>query len=238
MHPARILLLLAAASAALPAQTPSPAPPAGGQSTLDPKVIKIIEEARTLQSKQRSFEALAKLDQAEALLPNSALIANIRGSIYTAPPLKDFEKARECFEKAERLMPDAFEPRFNKTELLYVTGKFADAEAGFTRILADYPKLREEVRHLVHFKIIICQLKQGRVADAEKSSGTFTFMDDTPAYYFAKAAFAFQKDDLPTARSWVEKGTRIFKPPQTAVYLDTLMEAGWITNISVGNPAR
>ena len=121
-----------------------------------------------MQQKQDSFGALQKLDEADAISPGSALIANVRGSIYTAPPLRDYAKARECFEAAEKLLPAAFEPKFNKTELLYVEHKYAEAEAAFAKLLADFLKLREEVRHLIQFKIIVCQLKQGKVAEAKK----------------------------------------------------------------------
>jgi tetratricopeptide (TPR) repeat protein len=166
------------------------------------------------------------------------VVSNVRGSIYTAPPLRDYAKARECFETAEKLVPGAFEPKFNKTELLFVEHKYAEAEAAFAKLLADFLKLREEIRHLIQFKIIVCQLKQGKVAEAKKNSGEFTFMDDTPAYYYSKAAFAFQAPDADEARKWVAKATKIFKRQDNAVYLDTLMESGWLASITAGGGAK
>ncbi len=219
----RILLAFLAGATLLQAQT---------KSSVDPRVKALIEEVRQLQQKQQSNEALRKLDEADAISPGSALIANVRGSIYTAPPLRDYVKARECFELAEKLTPDAFEPKFNKIELLYVEHKYAEAETAFTKLLVDFVKLREDVRHLVQFKIIVCQLKQGKVADAEKTSAAFTFMDDTPAYYFTKAAFAFQLPDADEAQKWISKAEKIFKPQDNAVYLDSLMEAGWLKNVT------
>ncbi len=219
----RILLVLLAGATLLQAQTTSP---------IDPRVKAIIEEVRQLQQKQQSYEALKKLDEADAISPGNAYIANVRGSVYTAPPLRDYVKARECFEFAEKLMPAAFEPKFNKTELLYVEHKYAEAEAGFTKLLVDFIKLREDVRHLVQFKIVICQLKQGKVAEAEKTSTGFTFMGDTPAYYYIKSAFAFQLTDAEEAKKWVSKAGKIFKPQDNVVYLDTLMEAGWLNSIA------
>jgi tetratricopeptide (TPR) repeat protein len=234
MLPKQILPILLAGIAVAHAQTPAPS----GSPALDPKVKALIEEARGLQQNQRSYEALTKLDEADAISPGSAFIANVRGSIYTAPPLRDYAKARECFETAEKLLPTAFEPKFNKTELLYVEHKYAVAEAEFGKLLENFPKLREEVRHLLQFKIIICQLKQGKAAEAGKGARAFTFMDDTPAYYFTKAAAAFQEGDQSEARKWVGKATKIFKPRATAVYLDSLMEAGWLNSITAGDGTK
>jgi len=228
-----ILLVLLAGSVLLRAQTPPPAP-----GTIDPRVTALIDEARKLQQQQDSFGALRKLDEADAIAPRSALIANVRGSIYTAPPLRDFAKARECFETAEKLLPAAFEPKFNKIELLFVEHKYAEAETAFGKLLADFLKLREEIRHLVQFKIIVCQLKQEKIAEAKKNSAEFTFMDDTPAYYYTKAAFAFQAGEKDEARKWAAKATKIFKPQDNAVYIDTLMESGWLSSITAGGDAK
>ncbi len=198
----------------------------------------LVDQARKLQQEQNSFEALKKLDEADAISPDSAFLANVRGSIYTAPPLRDYAKARVSFEAAERLKPDAFEPKFNKIELLYVERKYAEAEAAFSKLLADFPKLREEVRHLIQVKIIVSQLKQGKMAEAAKSSAAFTFMDDTPAFYFTNAAFAFQKADTEEARKWLGKAEKIFKPQENAVYVDTFMEAGWLSSITAGDGTK
>lgn len=228
-----IPLVFLAGSLLLRAQTPPPA-----AATMDPRVTALIDEARKLQQHQDSFGALQKLDEADAIAPGSALIANVRGSIYTAPPLRDFAKARECFETAEKLLPAAFEPKFNKIELLYVEHKYAEAEAAFAKLLADFLKLREEIRHMIRFKIIVCQLKQGKLAEADKNAARFSFMDDTPAYYYTKAAAAFQAGDKDEARKWVGKAAKIFKPQDNAVYVDTLMEAGWLGSITAGGDAK
>ena len=76
----------------------------------------------------------------------------------------------------------------------------------------------------------------GRIPNSPASKSplgraVFTFMDDTPAYYFAKAALAFvqKKDD--EAKEWLEKANVIFKSADNATYLDSLMETRHIPNI-------
>ncbi len=217
-----LLLLLCSVAFMASAQTPVPT---------EDKFRNLIMDVQRLQAEGKNANALEKLNLAEELQPQSPIIPNARGSIYTA--MRNFDKARECFNKAKEQSPDSFEPKFNLTELNYVQGKYADAEASFSKLLTDFPKIRQEVRHLIQFKVLVCQLKQDKVSEAETTKKAFTFMDDTPAYYFTQAAFAFQKNNKPDAQEWLTKAGTIFKLPDNAAYLDTLMEAHWIDSISV-----
>jgi tetratricopeptide (TPR) repeat protein len=198
-------------------------------------VTNLIIEAQQLHSRQRIFEALQKLTEAEAIAPKNAVVHNVRGSLYTA--MRDFPKARVSFTQAQTLSPDAFEPRFNLVEIDYVEGKYVEAETGFKKILEDFPKVRLEVRHLALFKVLVSQLKQGKIADAELTSKAFTFMDDTPAYYFTKAAFAFQAEKKAEGQEWVNNAGKIFKQENNVPYLDTLMEGRWIPSLTVPDAA-
>lgn len=201
----------------------------------DEKLRAIVSDVQELHAKKQFFEALEKLKSAEALAPENPLIPNIRGSIYTG--MRDFEKAKEAFEKAHTMLPDAFEPEFNLAELLYVQQRYAEAETAFAKIVEKHVKLREEVRHLAIFKEIVCELKLKKTAEAEKNAKAFSFIDDTPAYYFTKAAFFFAAENEQGGREWLGKATSIFKPAQNAVYIDSLMEAKWIPSLTVPDQA-
>lgn len=229
-----VLLLLLAHAGLSPAQTEAPKAPAAEGAKPSPAegdFGRLISEAQQLSFAQRFFEALDRLHQAEKLKPDHPTVHNVRGSVHTG--MRDFEKARESFTKAQALNPAAFEPKFNLTELDYVTGDYAKAEAGFTKLLSEFPKLPLEVRHLTQFKVLVCQLKQKKIAEAETGMKSFTFMDDTAAYYYCKAAFSFQKGDKADATEWVAKAQRIFKQVENAPYLDSLMEARWIASLTV-----
>lgn len=218
----RLLFILCSVAGMVSAQTP----PKGEDKFRD-----LIMEVQSLQAAGKNAEAMEKLNLAEELQPGSPIIPNARGSIFTA--MRIFDKARECFLQAKERSPGSFEPQFNLTELDFVQGKYKEAEAAFAQLLTDNPKIRMQVRHLIQFKILVCQLKQDKLPEAETTMKAFTFMDDTPAYYFTKASFAFQKKNKPEAQEWLAKASAIFKLPDNAPYLDTLMEARWIENISV-----
>lgn len=218
----------------------SPRPAAAGnaqgapalEATKNKDVARLLGEAQDLQSRHRYFDALAKLDEAEKLTPEDPNIFNIRGAIYLVPAVRDFEKAQEQFVKSQALAPDALAPKFNLAELLFVKHSFAEAEPAFAALLKEFVKLPMNIRHLVAFKLLSCQAEQKKISDAEKTlKAHFTFMDDTPAYYFAKAevAFAQKKDD--EAKDWLTKANTIFKPADNSAYLDSLMELRHVPNI-------
>jgi tetratricopeptide (TPR) repeat protein len=196
------------------------------------KFGKLISEAQQFQAESKLLDAMEKINEAEALKPGTAILHNMRGSVYTA--MRDFDKAQEQFEKAQALHPGAFEPRFNLLELQYVRGNYAEAEKGFAELLQTYPKLRVEIRHITLFKILVSQLKLDKLATAEETMKNFTFMDDTPAYYYARAAMFFQKGDKIEGHTWVNKAAQIFKQPeQTVPYIDSLIEARWIDSLGI-----
>ncbi len=196
------------------------------------KFTSLIREAQVLQQRNRFLDALTKLEEAEKLDPKHAEIYNVRGAVYLSKQMRDFDKARVEFKKALELEPDAMAARFNLGEADFVQGQYADGEKGFAGILEKYPKLPSAVRHLVLFKQMICGLKQNKIEEFEKlMNANFTFMDDTPAYYFGKAALALQKKDEKTGNSWLGKAQLIFTKAASGAYLDTLMEGHYLDSV-------
>lgn len=225
------LLALALNSALLTAQT-SPAP-----KTPEEKFDALIQEVQTLQMRKRFMDALEKLDEAEKLQPDKAQVHNLRGAIYLSSQMRNFEKARAEFLRAQEIEPEAMPPRFNLAEEDYVQGHFAESEKAFAEVLAKFPKIPANVRHMVIFKQIVCMAKQDKMEEAAKlMNDNFTFMDDTPAYYFCKAVLALQKKDEKTGNGWLTKAQLIFKKTDTSAYLDTLIEGHYIDSIGVATP--
>jgi tetratricopeptide (TPR) repeat protein len=210
--------------------------PAQAQSTPD-QINSLLTEAQSLQGRKRFLDAFAKLDEAEKIDPKRGEIYNIRGAIYLAAQVRDVDKARAEFTKARALHPDAMPPQFNLAETDFVSAKWPDAEKSFGALLTTFPKLPSNVRHLVIFKVLVSQVKQDKLDEAEKTlADNFTFMDDTPAYYFAKAVIALQRKDERSGNDWLTKAQIIFKQRETSSYLDSMMESHYIDSLSVTKP--
>jgi len=218
----------------------------------------LIRDASTFVSGIRIQEAMERLLEAEAIAPELFTVHNLMGAAFTK--IRDFPKARERFTKAVELAPRAFMARFNLTEIDFVEGKHADAIAGFTPLIgklkeeiasleaaANDPrkpftdderkglKLRAESTKstikLIEFKLLICQLKLGNTAEAQKILGTFNFLEDTPGFYYGHAAIAYNEDDEEKAQEWLRSAERIYSRPILEIYTDSLIETGWIENL-------
>lgn len=208
-----------------------------GKPTVSDEVKKLLLEARDMRVKQRYSEALEKLDAAEKLSPNLADIYALRGDIYLAPRRRDFDLALPQFEKAAELQPESPLPRFNLAEFYFVKHDFTTALQAFTKLITDYPKLPMVIRHLVHYKRALCELKLGHRAAADQIiAENFTFMDDTPAYYFCKAAIAFETGDPDKGNEWVKRGVAAFKAPNCETYYDAFKELRWVPDLDFATP--
>ncbi|MCP5558249.1 MAG: tetratricopeptide repeat protein [Verrucomicrobiaceae bacterium] len=207
---------------------------AQGDDPLTPEIRMQISEIQDLQTRQRYTDALQKLDELEAAHPEVADIYNIRGSIWLAGPLRDYDKSKEQFEKALQLRPNAMAALFNMAELEFVVHHFDVAEKKFAALLADALKIPLPIRHLILYKQAVCMVKQGKISDAEELvKKNFTFMDDTPAYYYTNAAVEFQKDNKPKAQEWMARAEAIFGKQAITPYVDTLVEVRWLPHIGL-----
>ncbi|MDB6137221.1 MAG: tetratricopeptide repeat [Verrucomicrobiaceae bacterium] len=239
----RYLLLLSASllvTTAMPASLRAQGAAPAEEKTAETPAVKfnaVIREAQVLQQRKRFLDALMKLDEAEKIDPARAEIYNIRGAVYLSSQMRDFDKARAEFNKAREFDPEALPARFNLAEADFIQGRFAAGEKAFAGVLEKFPKLPISVRHMVLFKQIVCGLKQNKVAQAERlMNDNFTFMDDTPAYYFSKATVALQQKDEKTGNAWLRKSQVIFKKDDSSAYLDTLMEGHYLDSLAVAKP--
>ena len=83
-------------------------------------------------------------------------------------------------------------------------------------------------------KRLVCEVKLERLPAAEQTlKDSFTFMDDTPAYYYSQATLAFARRDEVKAKDWLTRAGGIFKPAERSPYEDCLMEARWLPSLAL-----
>jgi hypothetical protein len=247
-----------AAPAAPPAPAaPAPTAPSGPRAEPDPtlsqldgltpeqsaKVKKLIGEASNYVGGIRLMEALQKLKEAEAIVPDLFMVHNLKGAVFTK--MKLYDNARASFTKAQQLHPKSFHPKFNLAELEFVeaarkarTGdtagaatQFASAQKLFETLIAAGSDV--STQRLMEFKVVICLLKQGLVDEAVKAVNAFSYIDDEPVYYLGQAAVAFHKADKLDAQSWIDSANRIYPPQQVSIYMDSFIEVGWVETLAL-----
>jgi tetratricopeptide (TPR) repeat protein len=224
------------------------------------KFLAARSEATSYLRTVRLQEAIAKLNEAEQIL-NQPLpeLENLRGAVYTK--MQDYPRARVHFHKALELEKGGFHPLFNLAELDYVEKKYDKALSTFSELIVENDRLakaailkatkpedKEAIRRnygatekLIQFKIFVSHLKLNQKEQAAKIQTFFSPYDnDCPAHYFSKAAEHFvapfatpeeEKKNKEKAQGWIQSAKEIYGAQASEVFIDSLVEAGWIETL-------
>lgn len=150
-------------------------------------------------------EALAKLDAINAQRPNDPVVLNLIGSVYTKK--NDFVTARSVFEKSLEVEPGFFPSEYNIGELLFLEKNYSAARDHFQAMRS------EDSRHeLLQFKVALCDLLIGEDERAKKIMQTIKYPGDSPAWYYAHAAWENKRGNTAKAREYVRGAKYIFGP--------------------------
>ncbi len=189
--------------------------------------IKHLGEASRLFQQKRIFETLEEVDKATKIFADSPEVMNMRGSCFVE--MRAFDKALDQFQKAAALAKDNPSIEFNIAEVLFCTKEWKKSLDLFEKIMAAKPAVNNSLGRLVEFKILLCKKKLGQNDDVAILVEKYDFLDDSPYYYYAKAALAYEANDLVKAEEWLGIATRIFTDPNVlAPWQDTLVEYGYI----------
>ncbi len=182
--------------------------------------------SRFFQQK-RIFECLDAVSEAEAVFSQSAELMNLRGSCYVE--MRAFEKAMAAFNEALKIAPKNTSIRFNVGEVFFVTKQWQQAHDIFLEVLREIPPSNTALSRLVEFKLLLCKIKLGLKDEFTILAQKYDYQDDSPYYYYAQAALAYEKKDLLEAEEWLGRANRIFQDPNViAPWQDTLVEFGYI----------
>jgi tetratricopeptide (TPR) repeat protein len=233
--------------------SPTVTPPAGAKPELAPnqqaflnlpeenrkEFMKHLSESNRMFQQKRVFETLEELGKASVIFNESPEIFNLRGSCYVE--MRSFDKALVEFKKAVALSRDNPSIDFNIGEVYFVTKEWQKAEDLFVKVLKhlnDQNQLKIQNKQppdpialprLVEFKILLCKKKLGKDSEVKKLAEKYDFLDDSPYYYYAQAALAYEDKDLIKAEEWLARAGRIFQDPNViAPWQDTLVEYGYI----------
>jgi tetratricopeptide (TPR) repeat protein len=221
------------------------------------RTVRLTEAlAKFLEAENIPANRWSDANGANKPFPGIAELENLRGAVFTK--MKDYQRARKHFANSLSLEKESFHPRFNIAELDFVEKQFELAIQGFESLVIENDRLKkvqlakfskEEDRsqieknflsteRLIKYKLLICQLKLGKLEEADKIMASFdSFDDECPAYYFSKAVYEYikpaegqtaEKKRDEKAAGWIESAKSIYRPDQNEVYLDSIIEMGWL----------
>jgi len=171
---------------------------------------------------QRDFStALKKLDLADQVAPNIPDTWSTRGAIYAEQ--KHYDEAEIAFEKAAKLNPGDFWPPYDLASLLLLQKKYADAADAFAKL-----EVYAGHEELVQFKIVFADLLAGKPDAAKPVLDKMKFPADTPAYYYAHAAWDLTHNDAKQGMYWSNTGLKTFSLPECLPFYDELATEHWL----------
>ncbi len=162
-----------------------------------------------------------KVEEADKLAPDASAVWNLKGAI--AVERGQYDEATRCLKRALEINPRSYPARYNLTEIPFRQKKYAEARAKLETLLAKNPK-----DELVQYKIFLSYLFEKDEKNAKEALDRIKFPSDSPAYYYAQAAWASFKGDNDAANKWIRSSAYVFKPAQNELFAASLREVGWL----------
>jgi len=186
-----------------------------------------VEQARQAYQ-QRDFVAARKfIDDADAADPNQAATLNLRGEILLEQ--KQFDQAEAEFKKALKADSKFRQAQFNLALVPLKKKDYAAARDRFEALLSKTSGGdKTEAAQLIKFNIYMTWLLEGKDSRAQKLMEQFQFTGDTPALYYAQAAWEFKHNNPTKATDWITSAKKIYSPALNVVFADSFYDLGWM----------
>lgn len=176
----------------------------------------------------REFDrALTFLDPAEEGAPKQAASWNLRAEILLEQ--KKFPEAEAALAKAAAADPRSWETKYISAQVPFRKKDYAESRARMEALLAAAPGgLTNESAQLIRYHIFLTLLLEGKESAAQQNLEKFKFTDETPAFYYAQAAWNFQHHNPEQASEWVASAGKLFSPALNSACANPLADLGWL----------
>src|SRR5438477_5126406 len=187
--------------------------------------------------RQRDFGTAGKLvDEANQADPNQPTTLNLRGEILMEQ--KQFDEAEAAFKRAAKLDPKFREAQYNLAQIPFKKKDYAKARERFEALYKQTPGGdKNQAAELIKFKIYMTLLLEGKESRAQSMMEQFQFTGDTPALYYAQAAWEFKHNNQEKAADWVASAKKIYSQPLNNIFADALYDVGWMQAPEVASAA-
>src|SRR5438874_1858940 len=187
-------------------------------------------EAAEQAFQQRDLTAAKRLiDEADAADPNQPATINLRGEILLAQ--KDFDGAENAFKQAAKIDPKFREAQYNLAQIPFKKKDYTKARDRFEALFNSTPSPggdKNQAAQIIKFKIFLTLLLEGKDSRAQKMMEQFQFTGDTPALYYAQAAWEFKHNNSAKANDWIVSARKIYSPALNLVFADSFYDVGWL----------
>ena len=178
--------------------------------------------------RQRDFATALKLvDEADKADPNQPATLNLRGEILMQQG--QFDDAETAFKKAAKLDPKLRDAQYNLAQIPFKKKEYAKARDRFETLYKRIPGGdKNQAAELIKFKIYMTYLLEGKESKAHSMMEEFQFTGDTPALYYAQAAWEYKHNNAQKAEDWTGSANKIYSPALNGVFADAFYDVGWL----------
>ncbi|HJY20005.1 MAG TPA: tetratricopeptide repeat protein, partial [Chthoniobacterales bacterium] len=178
--------------------------------------------------RQRDFATALKLvDEADKVDPNQPATLNLRGEILMQQG--QFDNAEVAFKKAAKLDPKLRDAQYNLAQIPFKKKEYAKARDRFETLSKRIPGGdKNQAAALLKFKIYMTLLMEGKESRAHSMMEEFQFTGDTPALYYAQAAWEYKHNNAQKAEDWTSSANKIYSPALNGVFADAFYDVGWL----------
>ena len=178
--------------------------------------------------RQRDLATALKLvDEADQADPNQPATLNLRGEILMQQ--QQFDQAEAAFKTAAKLDPKFREAQYNLAQIPFKKKDYAKARERFEALYKRTPGGdKNQAAELIKFKIYMTLLLEGKESRAHAMMEEFQFTGDTPALYYAQAAWEYKHNNAEKAADWAGSANKIYSPALNSVFADAFYDVGWI----------
>ena len=186
-----------------------------------------FEQAQQALRQRDLATALKLADEADQADPNQAATINLRGEILMQQ--EQFDQAEAAFKKAAKLDPKLREAQYNLAQIPFKKKEYAKARDRFETLYKRTPGGdKNQAAELIKFKIYMTLLLEGKESRAHAMMDEFQFTGDTPALYYAQAAWEFQHNNPEKAADWAASANKIYSSALNSVFADAFYDVGWM----------
>ena len=178
--------------------------------------------------RQRDFATALKLiDESDKAAPNQPATLNLRGEILMQQG--KFDDAETAFKKAAKLDPKLRDAQYNLAQIPFKKKDYAQAQDRFETLYKRIPGgEKNQAAELIKFKIYMTLLMEGKESRAHSMMEEFQFTGETPALYYAQAAWEYKHNNPQKAEDWTNSANKIYSPALNSVFADAFYDVGWL----------
>src|SRR5437660_12605847 len=140
-----------------------------------------------------------------------------------------FDDAEAAFKKAAKLDPKLRDAQYNLAQIPFKKKEYAKARDRFETLYKRMPGGdKNQAAELSKFKIYMTLLMDGKESRAHSMMEEFQFTGDTPALYYAQAAWEYKHNNAQKAEDWTNSANKIYSQALNSVFADAFYDVGWL----------